>query len=304
MQRIKVRWVVLGFVATSLVTVSCTTIDAVTGAKTRNMYAIQEDIDLGTSVLKEVEEEMAKGGARVLTNTERGREIQDMVSRITAVSHMPDLPYEVVVFKTNLVNAAAAPGGKIMVFSGLYDSDEKIVYDDDELAAVLGHEIAHVTCRHTTESMTRAAPVNALLLVGAIYAETQGNDDVAAALGAGFLVYQGLLLPKFSRTDEAEADSVGIMYMAKAGYDPRAAPRLWKRVHEKEGSSALLTLFSTHPSNKYRWEALEKLVPQAMEEYARAKGGYPSDYKPPAIPPAVWRRSMDARMASTYRPRP
>ena len=258
------------------VVAACSTTDFVTGQRTRNMYLVQEDIDLGTQVLKQSVEEMRKSGVPVDRDQRRLGLIRDMVRRIGAVSHMPDLPYEVHLFETNIVNAMCAPGGKVLVFSGLYDPKKGLVRDELELAAVLGHEIAHATCRHTTESMTREAPVNALLVIAALVAEAKGNDEAALALGAGFLAYNGLWVTKYSRVDEAEADRVGLMYMAKAGYDPRAAPRLWKRVYEREGDDpSLFMLLSTHPSNKSRWKELEKHMPEALALYAQATGKTP-----------------------------
>jgi predicted Zn-dependent protease len=116
-------------------------------------------------------------------------------------------------------------------------------------------------------------PINLLLLAGGLYAESQGNKDVATAIGAGFLLVQGLWFPKYSRVDENEADRIGLMYMAKAGYDPRAAPRLWKRVYEEQGDApALLSLMSSHPSSQNRWKALEKELPTALAEYEKATG--------------------------------
>jgi predicted Zn-dependent protease len=197
-----------------------------------------------------------------------------MVGRISKVSHIPDLPYEVhLIDDPKIVNAMCAPGGKVMVFSGLYKGKDAIVKDDDELAVVLGHEIAHATCRHVTESQTREMPLNLVLMGGAIYADAKGNEEAATWVAAAFIAAQGLIFPKYSRRDEAEADAVGLMYAAKAGYDPRAAPRLWKHVYEEQGDSpALLAFFSSHPSNKDRWKALEKQLPAALVEYEKAGG--------------------------------
>ena len=263
-----------------LFTASCASIDPVTGQTVRNMYLIEDDIQMGRQVMADTIKSLREEGVPLNADRKRVAQVDRVVKRITAVSHLPELPYEVVVFETNIVNAAAAPGGQIMVFSGLYDPEIGLVADEDELAAVIGHEVAHVTCRHTTESMTRQLPIQLILMGGAIYAEAKGNDDLALALGAGFLVYQGIILPKYSRTDEAEADAVGLMYMAKAGYDPRAAMRLWKRAHEREGDPGLMGLFSSHPSNKTRFKALEELMPQAMEEYRKATGRYPEGFSP------------------------
>lgn len=274
------RLAVAGLAA--LLLTSCATVDAVTGSKVQNMYLIQDDIQLGREVMSDTVKSMREARVPINADRQRVQKLDDMVRRIASVSHLPDLPYDVQLFQTNIVNAAAAPGGQIMVFSGLYDEREGLVKDDDEMAAVLSHEIAHVTCRHTTEALTREMPVNLLLMGASIYAEAKGKEDLAMWLGAGFLVYQGLLLPKYSRGDEAEADAVGLMYMAKAGYDPRAALRIWKRANEKEGAPGFLAMLSSHPSNKDRYRALEKRLPAAMAEYARVKGGYPPDYQPPA----------------------
>lgn len=265
-----------------LLAASCATVDPVTGRKVNNMYLIEDDIQLGQQVMADTVKTMREQRVPINADRTRVREVEDMVRRISQVSHLPNLPYEVVVFQTNIVNAAAAPGGKIMVFSGLYDAKKGLVRDEDELAAVLGHEIAHVTCRHTTESLTRGMPMNLVLLGASIYAEAKGKEDLALALGAGFLVYQGLLLPKYSRKDEAEADAVGLVYMAKAGYDPRAAIRLWQRASERQRDPGLFAIFSSHPTNKDRYKALQKRLPAAMAEYAKVKGGYPADYQPPA----------------------
>jgi len=252
----------------------CATVDPVTGRRVSNMYSIEEDIKLGEGVQRDLRKTMNQQGVRLNADRARVAQLNDMVRRISAVSHLPNLPYEVDLFHTNIVNAAAAPGGKMFVFSGLYEPGIGLVQNENELAAVMAHEIAHVTCRHTTESLTRQAPMNILMLAGALYAETQGKDEVALAMSAAFVAYHGFYLPRYSREDESEADAVGIMYMAKAGYDPRAAPELWKRVNQKKGSApAFVRWMSSHPSHSDRHKALERLLPAAMIEYEKAIGG-------------------------------
>jgi len=91
----------------------------------------------------------------------------------------------------------------------------------------------------------------------------------------------GLWIPSYTRQNEREADRIGLFYMAKAGYDPRAAPRLWKRVAERDEGRADVSIFQTHPADRERYEELKRLLPYAMDEYARATGGYPRDYSPP-----------------------
>jgi predicted Zn-dependent protease len=250
----------------------CASIDPVTGKRVANMYSIQEDIQLGEGVLRDIDTQMTKQHVPKNADPVRVSQLRDMVRRIAAVSHLPNLPYEVVLYQTNIVNAAAAPGGKVIVFSGLYDPEIGLVKNENELAAVIGHEIAHVTCRHTTESMTRRIPTDLLMLAGSIYASSRDKEELAVAMSVAFVAYEGFYLPSYSRKDESEADAVGLMYMAKAGYDPRAAPELWRRVNQKEGRSPkLVRWMSSHPSHKDRHLALEKLLPAAIAEYDKTQ---------------------------------
>lgn len=265
-----------GLALAMLASGGCATIDHVTGERVQNMYSLQEDVALGRNVQQEILAEMKKGGARINGDPARVAQLNEMMRRIAAVSHLPDLPYEVTLFETNIVNAAAAPGGQLVVFSGLYNPKDGLVQNENELAAVMAHEIAHVTCRHTTESLTRRAPVDLLLLAGALYAEAKDREDLAVAMGVAFIAYEGFYLPRYSREDEAEADAVGLMYMAKAGYDPRAAPALWKRVAEKEGRTpSWLRWMSSHPSHEDRHRALEQQLPAALVEYEKALAARP-----------------------------
>ena len=241
--------------------------DPTSGREVRNLYTLDEDIQLGRSVLSEVLEATREAGTPINQDQDKLNTLSNMMHRIAAVSHYPDLPYSVTLIHTNIVNAACAPGGQILVWEGLYDPEIGLVADDDELAAVMAHEIAHATARHTTKRITSSMPISMLLLAGSITAELTDNRDLAIAMGAGFLVYEGLVLPRYSRRDEHEADELGLFYMAKAGYDPRAAPRVWRRLHERDGDPGLLQYLASHPSHRDRYRALEELLPRAMEKY-------------------------------------
>lgn len=255
-----------------------TQFDPVTGQNVRNLYTIDEDIKLGQSVVADIIRESKEQGIPINQDLAKLNTLSNMMVRIAAVSHYPDLPYTVTLIHTNIVNAACAPGGQLIFWEGLYDPKIGLVQNNEELAAVMAHEIAHATARHTTRSITRAAPVNMLLLVGAIAAELTENRDLALVLGAGFVVYQGLVLPRYSRADEFEADRLGLFYMAQAGYDPRAAPQVWRRVHEQQGRPGLVRYLSSHPTHRDRYRALEELMPQAMEKYRQAVGRYPDGW--------------------------
>ncbi len=254
--------------------------DPVVGREVRNYYTIDEDIRLGRGVLEDAISEMEERGVPLNQDKAKLNTLSNMMHRIAAVSHYPDLPYTVTLIHTNIVNAAAAPGGQLLFWEGLYDPEIGLVQDEDELAAVMAHEIAHATARHTTRTLTRTMPVSAAFLIGAIAAEIADQSDLAVALGTAFVLYEGLWLPRYSRAHEHEADRLGLFYMAEAGYDPRAAPRIWRRVHEKQGHPGFLQYLSSHPSHRDRYRALEKLLPEAMAVYVEATGEYPPDYAP------------------------
>jgi predicted Zn-dependent protease len=247
-----------------------------------NMYSLDDDIQLGQSALQANTAEMQRSDVPINADPQRVAQLNEIVSRIAAASDLPQLPYTVTLYQTNIVNAAAAPGGSMMVFEGLYDPEEGLVdpNDEDELAAVMAHEIAHVNCRHVTERLTRISSAAILTEVVAAVAQSQGQKDVADIARGVFVGGAAIIVPMYSRKDEAEADRVGLFYMAKAGYDPRAAARLWKKAAEHKGDKESTSIFSTHPADENRHKALMKLMPYAMEEYARSTGGYPPDYRP------------------------
>lgn len=277
-----IREMPLALLAAALLTTGCATTqyDPVTGQDVKNLYTIDEDIKLGRSVVGDVLKDAAEQGIPINRDLKKLATLSNMMHRIAAVSHYPDLPYSVTLLHTNIVNAACAPGGQLLFWQGLYDPKIGMVKDDNELAAVMAHEIAHATARHTTKTLTRTMPVSMIFLVSALAAEMTDNSDLAVGLGAAFLVYEGLVLPRYSRRDEHEADLVGLLYMADAGYDPRAAARVWRRVHEEQGSPGLAKYLSSHPTHKDRYRALERAMPEAMARYAETQGGYPADYSP------------------------
>ncbi|MFA7256987.1 MAG: M48 family metallopeptidase [Kiritimatiellales bacterium] len=258
----------LSLVCVSLLT-GCTTMDAVTGQQTRNFYSLQQDVEIGSQVYDETVAEMRKQGVPINADAARVAQLKEMVRRISSISALPDLPYDVTLIQTNVVNAMAAPGGKIMVYEGLWNPKDGLVKDDDELAAVLAHEIAHVNCRHSTEAMTRAMPVNLAAAGFMVWAEGKEHQKMMQIFAAGGLfIYNGMWMTRYSRMDETEADSVGLMYMAKAGYDPRTALRIWERAAQKRtGADPASSIFSTHPADSVRLQNLRAQLPAALAAY-------------------------------------
>src|SRR3990167_6244171 len=135
--------------------------DYVTGKKSYNFYSTSSDIDIGNYVMKTQLKALQKDGKKMdlQADADEYRRIRKIVNKITAVSHIPNFPYEVHLADVDIVNAWCAPGGKIMVYTGLYQPRKGLVQkgNDDEVAAVLAHEISHATARHVTEMLTKVS---------------------------------------------------------------------------------------------------------------------------------------------------
>ncbi len=165
------------------------------------------------------------------------------------------------------VNAWCMPGGKVVVYTGLLP----VARDDTGLAVVLGHEIAHAVARHANERMSQQL---ALQLGGSVVSTALGASSPAAntvfrdlyGLGANL----GVLLP-YSRMQETEADHLGLIFMAMAGYDPRAAIPFWERMMSHKNGASPPELLSTHPSDQTRIEQIKKFLPEAMRYYERSR---------------------------------
>lgn len=160
------------------------------------------------------------------------------------------------------VNAWCMPGGKVAVYTGILP----ITKDENGLAVVMGHEIAHALAKHGNERMSQAllAQLGAVgLSVALSQKPAQTQQIFMAAYGVGAQV--GFMLP-YSRLHESEADRIGLILMAKAGYDPREAVPFWKRMNEKGGSRPPEFL-STHPAPETRIQRIQSLIPEAMKYY-------------------------------------
>ena len=180
--------------------------------------------------------------------------------------------WEVQIVDDDSANAFALPGGRIGVNRGMF----KLASNQDQLAVVLGHELSHVVARHGAERVSDNLAAQAAVAAGTVYAGSRGGDagQAAALLGAGAEL--GIMLP-FSRTQESEADTLGQRYMARAGFDPRAAVTLWQKMGAQGGSKPPAFL-STHPSSGNRAQALERQAQQLLPVYqqARASGHTPN----------------------------
>lgn len=248
--------------AATIFLVACVTTNSVTGRSQFIMIPPSQDAALGLEAMNEV-----KKTAPVVTDSAMAERIRRMGHRIAAISDKPDMDWEFVLIDEPVLNAWALPGGKVAIYAKMAESFPS----DDELAAVMGHEIAHAVLRHGAEQMSRAQMQN-LLIVGAgvaVGATTEDAETTQMAVGLAALAAQGFVQLPHSRNMELEADHVGAIYMAKAGYDPRGAVRLWEGMKSMKEGNQPPTFLSTHPSDDNRIERLRNRMDEYLSHYQR-----------------------------------
>jgi predicted Zn-dependent protease len=176
--------------------------------------------------------------------------------------------WQVSVVNSDQINAFCLPGGKIVVYTGILPVAES----EAGLATVVGHEVAHAVARHGAQRVFQNQLVQTAI-VGASFSlgdmDFQQRQMIMGLLGAG--AQYGVLLP-FGRDHEVEADQMGLLYMARAGYDPREAIPFWERMGSAAGNGQPPEFMSTHPSHGTRISNLQTFMPRAIEEYEKASG--------------------------------
>ena len=259
-------WTIWLLGAALLALAGCYTVPE-TGRQSVIMVSPTEEATAGAAAFADV-----KSKEKISTDSAANERVRRVGQRIaTAVgSALPSAQWEFVVFDApDTVNAFALPGGKVGVYTGLL----RLAASDDELAIVMGHEIGHVTARHGAERMTQAQLANGLGALGdAATQNTQYHDILLQAYGLS----SNLAILHYSRSQESEADHIGIRYAAKAGYDPRAAITFWEKMAKQKGNASTLKWLSTHPPDDQRIADLQRLMPEAMQLYDAARGIKPA----------------------------
>ena len=175
----------------------------------------------------------------------------------------PGWQWEVNIIESDDLNAFCMPGGKIIFFTGLIN---QLKLSDSEIAIVMGHEIAHALREHSREQVSQAIAAQAAIGIGAaFFGFGQGAANLA---GAG---YEALVATRFSRSDESEADTIGLELAARAGYDPRAGVSLWQKMMKAKNGSAPPEFLSSHPADANRVQQIEKLLPTVLPLYEAAR---------------------------------
>ncbi len=177
-------------------------------------------------------------------------------------SELENFSWEFNLVKEKSVNAFAMPGGKVVIYSGLLP----VTQTEEALAVVVGHEIAHVIAQHSSERLSQQL---ALQYGGAIAGGLLGNSQVAQQLGQtvfGLGAQYGVMMP-YARKQEYEADEIGLIVMAMAGYNPQTAVPFWTRMAQSGGGAQVPEFLSTHPTDSKRIANIEKILPDVMQYY-------------------------------------
>ena len=233
----------------------------VTGRRAFILLSEEEEVKLGADAYKEAlaKEKLCGDNATVAVVKSIGRQIEAVTGK-----EKWDWEYRVV-DDIKTMNAFALPGGKVAVYTGIF----KPAQNEAGLAAIMGHEAAHAVARHGGQRVSQSLLIQAGLSAASLsVGDPKQRDAIVGGLGAGAAL--GVLLP-FSREHESEADAIGLIYMAKAGYDPRQAIAFWERFKKATGNGGGTPEFlSTHPAPSSRIRKLKKALPEALDAYKKS----------------------------------
>ena len=233
-----------------------------TGRKSHVAMSTQEEALLGLQSYQQVlaQSDSIDAGPELET-------VKRVASRLATATGTTgaDFDWQVSLIRSPQANAFCLPGGKIVVYTGILP----VTQNEAALAAVLGHEMAHATSRHGSQRVLQQNLAQTALTGVAISLSDMDYDKQRAVMGAlGVGTQFGVLMP-FSRKHESEADEIGLLYMARAGYDPRESIRFWQRM-ENAGGAQPPEFLSSHPSHGTRIQQLEAEMPKALEEYNKS----------------------------------
>jgi len=250
--------VILALLIPVFLFLSCQTVPI---TERRQLILVPEgtELELGATTYQDILSE-----SQLSTDTKVVNRIRTIGQRIARVTGKSDYEWEFnLIGNDKTVNAFCLPGGKVAVYTGIM----KLASTDAELATIMGHEIAHAVARHGAERMTQLLLVElgGIALDEALKKKKEKTIELTKiAYGVGT---QLLYVFPYSRTHENEADHLGLIFMAKAGYDPHAAVDFWKKMHKEFAGKEPPEFLSTHPTSKHRISNLEELLPEALKYY-------------------------------------
>lgn len=243
-----------------------------TGRSQLLMTSVDQEVEMGMQAYDQIKRDPKMKPSQDPREIEPVKRVAARIIEAAKRSKYGDMAkqfqWDVAVIKDDkTANAFALPGGKMAVYTGIFP----VAKTEAGLAAVMGHEVVHALARHGAERMSQGQLTNtALQVAGAVLGASGGNPALSqatmAALGVGAQV--GVLLP-FSRAHESEADYVGILLAADAGYDPRESVGLWERMAQLSGGGGPAEFLSTHPGHDTRIQQLKEWMPEAMAIYEK-----------------------------------
>lgn len=239
---------------------SCATVPE-TGRSQLLLVTSSEEIQLGITSFEKLKKETP-----ISKDVQINELVQKVGKRIAAVANLPGAQWEFVVFESKEANAFCLPGGKVGVYTGIL----QVTKNEAGLATVIGHEVAHAVARHGGERISQALLLQTgESLLGKAISTADPKIQSATLLAYGIGSTVGVQLPH-SRMQESEADRIGLIYMARAGYDPREAIAFWQRFSEynrAQGSANTPSFLRTHPLDEKRIEQLKMWLPEALSYY-------------------------------------
>jgi predicted Zn-dependent protease len=252
------RRLLIWLILAAFVGAACSTVPF-TGRKRFLLVDQATEMEMGAQSYKEVLDESNLSNDAVQVNR-----IKTIGQRVAEATGKSDYAWEFNLIQADTIaNAFCLPGGKVAVYTGI----TQLASTDAELATVMAHEIAHAVARHGAERMTQMLMVElgGLALDKALETQSEKTLELArVAYGVGTTL--AYVLP-YSRTHESEADHLGLIYMAKAGYDPRAAVDFWRKMQQEYGDLEPPEFLSTHPGSATRIADLETWMPEALKYY-------------------------------------
>lgn len=258
------KFFLLALLATSIAGLTgCSTVPVTGRTQFTGLVSPSQETQLGLTAFNEM-----KKSTPISQDPAANALVQKVGKRIAAVAgpDMPNAQWEFVVFDSKEANAFCLPGGKVGIYTGILP----ITKDEAGLATVIGHEVAHAVARHGAERMSEGA---AMQMGGQLLGVGLSNSDprmqAAAQVAYGLTTTLGRELPH-SRSQESEADHIGLIYMARAGYDPQAAVLFWQRFMQYNAQNAgggTPAFLRTHPTDAKRIQQLQQWMPEAKAQY-------------------------------------
>lgn len=237
--------------------VGCRTVE-ITGRRQLLLVPESNEMKLGASTFQETLAE-----ERPSTNQHYVEMVNRVGQRIAAVANRPDYDWEFKLIASPTQNAFCLPGGKVAIYEGILP----VCQNEAGLAVVMSHEIAHALARHGGERMSQGYLVNGMGKALSVVLQNQEQvTQQRVAKAYGLASEYGFVLP-YSRKHESEADHMGLMLMAQAGYDPSEAPAFWQRFGSAQGTAQQPEFLSTHPADERRSQDLAALLPEAIKIY-------------------------------------